>query len=117
MKIPLMFDDEKALQTFPTGATLFSVGEPGDVMYVVKSGEIEILIGDQVVDTIGVDGIIGEMAILDNAPRSATAKTKSESVVLPLTQKQFIFMVQETPFFAIEVMRVMSARIRNRNSA
>ncbi len=116
MKLPILFDDPTALKTYPAGTTLFTEGDPGEFMYVVKSGEIDIDIHGKIVDTVGEQSIVGELALLDSVPHSATAITKTECVLLPINQKQFLFMLEETPFFAIEVMRIMASRLRHKHA-
>ena len=97
------------------GETLFEKGAPAHCMYVVKSGDLQILDGNHVYETVSAGGILGEMALLDAAPRSATARAIRPSVVIPIDERRFLFMVQQTPFFALRVMRVMSARLRAMN--
>jgi len=62
---------------YAAGEIIFAQGQPGDVMYVVKEGEVEIRLGKKVVDTIGPEGFFGEMALIDDAPRSASAVAKT----------------------------------------
>jgi len=99
------------------GQELFKKGDAGVYMYVVKSGEIQIIDGNHVFETVGAGGIFGEMALISNEPRSATARALVESTVVPVDQKRFIFMISQTPFFALRVMKVMSGRIRAMNEA
>src|SRR5262249_44984658 len=94
------------------GEVLFEAGSPGTEMYVVRTGEIAIHLGNTVVERVGPGSLLGEMALIDNSPRSATAIASQDSEVIAIDQKQFLFMVQQTPFFAIQVMRVMAARLR-----
>jgi CRP/FNR family cyclic AMP-dependent transcriptional regulator len=89
-------------------------GRPGDVLYVVLSGTVEIRIGRKVVETVGEGGIVGEMALIDRSPRSADAVAASEAVVVSIDERRFLFLVQQTPFFALNVMRVMAERLRRR---
>jgi len=81
-------------------------------MFIVQEGEVEIRIGNKVVETVGVDGFFGEMALIDRGTRSATAIAKTDCKLVPINEKQFLFMVQETPFFSLRVMRTLTARIR-----
>jgi len=60
-------------------------------------------------------GILGEMALISEHPRSATVRAIRESVVIPVDERRFSFLVQQAPFFAIRVMRVMSARLEAMN--
>ena len=97
---------------FKAGVIIFKEGDPGDLMYIVKKGEVEIHILDQLVETVGKEGFFGEMSLIDSQGRSAKAIAKTDVELLPLTEKQFIFMVQQTPFFSLRVLRTMVQRIR-----
>src|SRR5580704_10291769 len=110
-----LFSDENIALTFEAGRVLFKKGDPGQDLYVVKSGEIQVLDGNHVLETVTAGGIIGEMALVDGSSRSATARAITETVVIPIDERRFLFMVQQTPFFAIRVMRVMTTRLRAMN--
>jgi CRP/FNR family transcriptional regulator, cyclic AMP receptor protein len=101
---------------FEAGQVLFKKGDAGHEIYVVRSGELQILDGNRVFETVGPGGIVGEMALVDGGPRSATVRASSASEVIPLDERRFLFMVQQTPHFALRVMRVMSARLRAMNA-
>ena len=92
------------------GEVLFEKGEPGRLMYVVKTGDLQILDGNYVYETVSAGGIVGEMAMVDGSSRSATVCAIKRSTVIPIDERRFLFMVQQTPFFALRVMRVMTAR-------
>ena len=96
------------------GTVLFQENEPGDELYVVLSGQVEIRIGGQVVETVGAGGIVGELALIDRAPHSGAAVVMSEARVVPVNERRFLFLVQQTPFFALNVMHVMAERLRRR---
>jgi CRP/FNR family transcriptional regulator, cyclic AMP receptor protein len=81
-------------------------------MFVVKEGEVDIRVGGKVVETVGVDGFFGEMALIDGGLRSATAVAKKDCTLVPINEKQFLFMVEEIPFFALHVMRTLTAGLR-----
>lgn len=100
---------------FSAGSTVFTEGEQADVMYAVKSGVIDLRVRGELVDTVEAGGIIGEMAVLGDQPRSATATVAVDAELVPITQERFVFLVQQTPFFAIEVMRVLADRLRAMN--
>jgi CRP/FNR family transcriptional regulator, cyclic AMP receptor protein len=74
------------------------------------------VVRDAVVETVGEDGFFGEMALIDHSPRSATAIAKTDCTLVKIDERQFLFLVQETPFFAIIMMRTMAGRIRRRNA-
>jgi CRP-like cAMP-binding protein len=99
------------------GEMLFEAGSRGSEMYVVRSGEVGIRVGDTLVERLGPGGLVGEMALIDNSERSASAVVLQDSEVIPVDQKQFLFMVQATPFFALQVMRIMASRLRAMNKA
>jgi CRP-like cAMP-binding protein len=105
----------KDFKTVAAGDTVFREGDPGDVMYVVDAGEVDLVIRDQVVYTVGPGGIFGEMALIDRAPRSATALARTDCQLVPIDEKRFRYLVQQTPFFALDVMRVMAERLRRLN--
>lgn len=81
-------------------------------MYVVRAGEVEIERDGKVVETLSSGGIFGEMALIDGSPRAATARAETACEVAPITEKSFLFLVHETPFFAIAVMRTLAERLR-----
>ena len=110
-----LFSDENTVVSFEAGRTLFKKGDPGHDLYVVKSGEVQILDGNHVLETVKAGGIIGEMALVDGSARSATVRAVTDTVVIPIDERRFLFMVQQTPSFAIRVMRVMSDRLRAMN--
>jgi CRP-like cAMP-binding protein len=62
--------------------------------------------------TTTAGGLLGELSLLDNKPHSSTCVAKTDVKLAPIDQQRFLFMIQETPFFAIEVMRVMADRLR-----
>ena len=68
-----------------------------------------------VLDTLGPGSLVGEMALIDAQVRSATATAKSACRLAPVTEKRFLFMVQQTPFFALQVMRILAERLRRSN--
>ncbi|HEY6669614.1 MAG TPA: cyclic nucleotide-binding domain-containing protein [Methyloceanibacter sp.] len=96
---------------FEPGEVIFSEGDKGDKMYVIRSGEIEVERDGKIVETLS-GGIFGEMALIDARPRAATARAKTACEVAPITEKTFLFLVHETLFFAIAVMRSLADRLR-----
>jgi len=103
------------LETRQPGEAIFKTGEPGKLMYVVKSGEVAIQVHGKTVETVTAKGLVGEMALLDNAPRSADAVAVTACEIIPVDLMRFLSLVQETPFFAIEVMRIIVRRLRAMN--
>jgi CRP/FNR family cyclic AMP-dependent transcriptional regulator len=101
---------------FAAGKTIFEQGETGAAMYVVSEGEVEILSGPVVLETAAAGSVIGEMALIDHAERSATAVAKTDCKLVAVDQRRFEFLVQQTPYFALEVMQLMAERLRKANS-
>ncbi len=97
---------------FAPGQVIFNEGDAGDRMYAVIDGTVDIVKNGKVIDSAGPDHIIGEMALIDHEPRSASAIARTACKVVPVDQKRFTFLVQQTPYFSIQVMRVMSDRLR-----
>jgi CRP/FNR family transcriptional regulator, cyclic AMP receptor protein len=117
MGLPNPFEREREEVRYTAGQTIFEAGQPGELMYVVREGEVDLVISGRIVESVGPEGFFGEMALIENEPRSATAVARTECTVLPIDQRRFTFMVQETPFFAIRVLRVLSARLRRQSAA
>jgi CRP-like cAMP-binding protein len=115
MKVPNIFEKETTPAPYAAGSVIFKEGETRDNMYMVKTGEVDLLVRGELVETTGEGGFFGEMAMIDRSPRSATAVAKTDCSLIPINEKQFLFMVQETPFFAIMVMRSLGARLRKRS--
>ncbi len=105
------------LAQFAPGDVIFAEGDPGDKMYVIRSGEVEILLDGRVLEVLTSGGIFGEMALIDGAARAATARAKTACEVAPISEKTFLFLVHETPFFAIAVMRTLAQRLRRMDEA
>ena len=99
-------------EEYAPGTVIFRQGDPGDEMYVVQEGQVEIRLGDEVVETLGPGEIFGELALIDDQPRSATAVAVTASRLAAVPEARFHFMVQQTPRFALQVMRVMAERLR-----
>ena len=97
---------------FPAGHRFCSTGEPGDSMYVVLAGEVDVILRGKVLENIRAGGIFGEMALIDHLERSADAVAKTDVRVAAIDQKRFLYLVRNHPFFALEVMKVMTDRLR-----
>ncbi|HPI60978.1 cyclic nucleotide-binding domain-containing protein [Zoogloea sp.] len=94
------------------GAALFREGEDGTTLYVLTIGTAEVMIGNRVVETLQPGNIIGEMALVDPAPRAASVIAVTDCEFVEVDDKRFNYLVQQTPFFALKVMRVLSERLR-----
>src|ERR1700749_354227 len=102
-------------RSFKAGSVIFREGEAANELFVIKSGDVRIQIGNRTVTELGGESIFGEMALIDSEPRSATATAITDVELVPVTEKQFLFLVGQTPFFALTVMRVLAQRLRATN--
>ena len=99
------------------GGVIFREGEQADELFVIKSGYVRIQIGNRMVAELTADDIFGEMALIDSEPRSATAVAITDVELVPITEKQFLFLVGQTPYFALNVMRTLAQRLRVTNKS
>lgn len=106
--------NEKDVMAIPAGATIFQEGDPGDAMYVVLGGTVDIVHKGKVIESVDDGNIFGEMALIDSEPRSASAVARTDVQVARVNQQRFEFLVQYSPFFAVEVMGTMAKRLRQR---
>jgi CRP/FNR family transcriptional regulator, cyclic AMP receptor protein len=97
---------------FGAGTVVFNKGDSGNCMYIVQSGVIEMAIGDKVIETVGPNEAIGFMSMVDGSPRSSTARVKDACELTIIDVRNFRFMVDEVPNFAMYIMGVMARRIR-----
>ena len=97
---------------FKSGEIIFREGDPAAELLVVKSGTVEIHIGNRLIDTLGERSIFGEMALIDHGPRSATAVAQTDTTLIPLGDKGFSLLVAYTPNFALSVLRVLAKHLR-----
>lgn len=112
------FQNATDLTTFQAGQTIFKDSELGDLMYVVVEGQVEILVQGKRIETVEKNGIVGEMSLLEEGTtRSATAIAITDCKLKAIDQKYFFYLVQQTPYFAIQVMQVMADRLRRSNNA
>ncbi len=105
------------LRRMRAGEKLFTQGEPGDTMLLVLEGKIDIVVNGEKVSTVGMHGVVGEMALIDDAPRSATAIAATGGEVAVIDQATFKDLVREDPSFALYVMGMLARRIRAGNKA
>jgi CRP/FNR family cyclic AMP-dependent transcriptional regulator len=95
------------------GAVLFQQGDPGDCMFAVLEGELDVVVNGTVVDHVSAGRLIGEMALVENSPRSATLVASTDCKLARVDRRQFLFMVHEAPMFALDVMKELIERLRH----
>ena len=113
----LLLRPEVPTRSFVRGDTIFEEGDHGEEFFVVVSGKVEIRSGGRRLETLGPKGIFGEMALIDESPRSATVIALTDITVAPIEEMQFLFLVKHMPTFALKVMRVLANRLRLQNKA
>lgn len=112
MDLLALFKDVEDAEDVEDGNVIFDEETPGDVMYVILSGEVDIFANGVLVETLGPGDLVGEMALIDSKPRSASALTRGDCRLAPVSEERFLLMVKETPEFSLQVMRVLAERLR-----
>jgi CRP/FNR family transcriptional regulator, cyclic AMP receptor protein len=107
------FRDDADMLDFPAGETIFHEGDSGARMYVVISGSVRLSVMGRPLEKVGPGGVFGEMALIDAAPRSATAVALTLCTLVPISAERFTTLIQETPGFALEIMKSMAVRLRS----
>jgi CRP-like cAMP-binding protein len=111
MKILGVFQAANETRHVKSGSVIFEAGAAGDEMYGVIDGKVELRFPDGRVVSIGPDDTFGEMAIINSSPRTATAVATEESNLAVIDKQRFLFLVGETPNFALQVMSCMADRL------
>jgi CRP/FNR family transcriptional regulator, cyclic AMP receptor protein len=118
---PLLFEKSYALN-----ATLFVEGMTGEVLYIIKRGSVQIIKKlpdnrEAVLATLKSGEFLGEMSLIDNLPRTATAKVADDSLLLVMTKKAFTIMMEKYPGIALKVvlvfLRIANDRVRKANES
>ncbi len=112
MDLKELFRFETELVDVAAGQSLFKAGDPGDRLYVLMDGEADILVGNAVVERAVPGALVGELALLDNSPRTATVQAVTDCRFLPIDVRRFRFLVEQTPNFSFHVMKIMAERLR-----
>ena len=101
--------------TVRAGEDLCRQGESGDSAFIVLNGEADVLVntdqGLRKVAGVATNDIVGEIAILCDVPRTATIRATTEMVILSINKDNFLKLLKEFPDIALEVMRVLAARL------
>lgn len=108
----IVFEPDQEYLTFVAGQVVFRRGDPADRMFAVVKGRVAIVVHGQVVETVEADGVFGEMALVDDKPRNATATATTDTTLAVIDRGHFLFLVQRNPTFALELMKIMAGRLR-----
>jgi CRP/FNR family transcriptional regulator, cyclic AMP receptor protein len=113
MRVEGVFRAASSKIEVPAGTVIFRAGDLGNEMYGIVAGTVQLDSPAGVVTTIGPDEVFGEMAIIDREERTATATASTDCVLAVIDSRQFLWLVHETPTFALQVMRTMARRLRH----
>ena len=108
-----LFRHARNFETVSAGTTIFKQGDDSNnMMYAITEGEVEIFVNDALEDTIGPGTTLGEFGLIDGGVRTASAIAKTDCNLVPIDEAHFNFLVQNTPNFALIIMRMMAERMR-----
>lgn len=117
MTVNGVFVRANEIRTCAPGDVIFAQGDPSAQMFGVVSGSVELRKDDEPFVVVGSGATFGEMGIISKAPRSLSAVATEHSEIAVIDERTFLFLVQETPMFAIQVMQSLAARIRELDEA
>lgn len=101
------------LVEYKAGDKIFSKGDESNAtLYAVREGTVDIVNNGVVINSIGPKEFFGEMALIDSSVRSADAIARTDCKIAYVDRTKFLFLVHETPTFALQVMHIMAERIR-----
>ncbi|GAB4379077.1 MAG: hypothetical protein Kow00121_32370 [Elainellaceae cyanobacterium] len=106
-----IFQRQAEPKVYPAGQAIFNKGEPADYMYGILEGEVEISVNGKTVETLSTGEVFGTGALIEIKDRAYTAIAKTDCKLAFLDRARFMFAIQETPIFALEVMRNYSDRL------
>ena len=95
------------------GKVIMNAGATGIFMYIVQEGRVAISINDKVIERIGAGGVFGEMAMVDNSSRSASAVAEADSTLLMIKRDDFLALIKSKPEFGASILRTIAERIRS----
>ena len=101
---------------FNAGAKIMVEGRPGTSMYIVLEGKVAVAIGMRIVEKLSAGGVFGEMALVDQSPRTATAVARTDCALLSINRDALIALVKSDPAIGMAMMRAVAARVRYMNS-
>ncbi len=108
-----IFQKSSSPLTYVAGQKIFEEGESGNVMYGIIEGEVDLFVDGKVLETITTGDVFGEGALVQpEHDRASTAIAKTDCVLASLDRERFLFAIENTPMFALDVMRSYSNRAR-----
>jgi hypothetical protein len=110
-----LFSHDSDTTNLVPGEVLFSEGDPGDCMYVLLEGTMEVIVAGKTVENSTRGAILGELALIDQSPRTATIVAKETAKLARVDGRRFNFLIAQNPYFATHVMKVLADRLRHMN--
>lgn len=108
----LLFKPADATHEIPAGGLVFQAGDPSHHAFVLVEGRAEVLVNGRAVEQAEPGALLGEMGLIDEQPRSASVRAVTDCRLVAIDERRFTFLVQQHPFFALQVMRIMAERVR-----
>ncbi|MGZ5099172.1 MAG: Crp/Fnr family transcriptional regulator [Usitatibacter sp.] len=105
-----------AIVRYRQQSVIMKEGQAGTFMYLVKSGRVAIAVGSNVVEVVGPGGTFGEMAVVDQSPRTARAGSIEECELLAIDRASLLSVVKQHPEFAMALLRGIADRLRHMNA-
>lgn len=114
----LCFSSERL--TYDAGQVMFNAGDAAEAAYIIIEGSVEISVptpsGPIIVNTLGKNEILGEIAIFGDVPRTATAKAITKLETLKISKDMFVKVIRENPDAAVELIKILAGRLANTTS-
>ncbi len=109
-----IFQKTPSPQTFLAGEVIFKEGQPGNIVYGIIEGEVDLLAKGQVVETIKRGDVFGQGALVQSeGTRASTAIAKTDCLIAWLDRQHFLFAIEHTPMFAVDLLKSFSTRTRS----
>jgi CRP-like cAMP-binding protein len=102
-----------AVVRYDRGRVIMVQGQAGAFMYVVQEGRVAISLRGAIVERVGPGGVFGEMALVDQVARAASAAAESDCVLLAINRPVFINLVKTNPDFGVSLLSAVAERVRN----
>ncbi|HYC36852.1 MAG TPA: cyclic nucleotide-binding domain-containing protein [Usitatibacter sp.] len=107
---------KSAIVRFPQQTLIFREGQSGSFMYVVKAGKVGIAVGATIVEVVVPGGTFGEMAVVDQSPRTARAGAIDECELLAIDRASLLHVIEVNPAFAMALLKAVAERLRHMNN-
>jgi CRP-like cAMP-binding protein len=107
-----LFQKPPEPKIFKAGDVIFDEGDSGDFMYGILEGEVDLLFQGNLLETLKPGSTFGEGALISHEGRAARAIAKTDCKLAFIDEYRFLFLIEETPKFAIQVMKTMFDRLK-----